>query len=521
MSGILLPGQERRPEGEGKIELPKGMTPPKKEAPAQEPPTAPAASPAPPSGRPTPPNAGRGRGQPGPELLFPPRAVQVRCPSCGTPYAVPVFTIIDLGANPELRGPLLGGQVNVGVCPNCGAGGALGAPLMVHDPEHNFLGVYVPMESGRDEVQRQKAIGDLTQALMRKIPSETRRGYMLQPQQYVDWQRFMEKLWEFEGVTPEMLRRQREQSSLLQNLLSLANDEKALEIALSRGGNLVDRDFFALLDQIILAARSQGQGEELQLLMNLREQLLNKTEAGKLVKKQQDKIRGLLAQITPQSTRDDILDLVIDAWQGEDGPQVVGTLAVAVSTLVDYQFLLALTERIDQTPTAEAKAELEKLRQFLLEMQEQVMARQRQAQEAMAQQAQVLIQEVLQAPNPAAVLREHIEDVDEAFLSLLAANAQQAERSNATAAARRLRQIYELAVSVLRENMPQDVRLLNDLLGAPDEAATRQLLKDNRSLLTKEFVDALRPIEAEMREGGRADVADRIKSLRAQISLMM
>ncbi|RIK53406.1 MAG: hypothetical protein DCC57_08370, partial [Chloroflexi bacterium] len=351
--------------------------------------------------------------------------------------------------------------------------------------------------------------------------AESRRGYMLQPQQFVDWQRFMEKLWEFEGVTPEMLRRQREQTMLLQNLLSLANDEKALEIALGRSAGLVDRDFFALLDQIILAARSQGQTDELHLLMTLRDQLLDKTEAGKVLKQQQEKIRALLGKITPQSSRDDILDLVIEAWRGEEGRQIVGTLAVAVAALVDYQFLMALSERIGRAQTPEEAKPLEELRAFLLEMQEQVTARQRQAQQALAQQAQALLQEVLQATDPAAVLREHLEEVDETFLSLLAANAQQAERSKATAAARRLRQIYDLALAILQEQMPQDLRLLNDLLNAPDEAAVRQLLKDNRSLLTKEFVDALRPIETEMREAGRGEVADRVKSLRAQVALML
>src|SRR4051794_10648639 len=201
MSGILLPGKDKQPKSEGKIELPKGFTTPKKDERPKEP-----SAPVEPSNTPpTPDQPARGQRQPGADLLFPPRGAQIRCPNCGTPYVVPVFTIVDLGANPELRAPLLSGQVNVAACPNCGAGGPLGAPLMVHDPEHNFLGVFVPMESGRDDMQRQKAIGDLTQMLMRKIPADQRRGYMLAPSQFVDWQRFTEKLWEFEGVTPEML----------------------------------------------------------------------------------------------------------------------------------------------------------------------------------------------------------------------------------------------------------------------------------------------------------------------------
>lgn len=521
MSGILLPGQDKQPQSEGKIELPKGFTTPKKEsspaptpaAGSDAPGRAPEASAAAPADAPA-----QGRAA---ELLFPPRGAQIRCPACGTPYVVPVFSIIDLGVNPELRGALLGGQVNVAACPNCGAGGPLGAPLLLHDPEHEFLGVYVPMESGRDDLQRQKTIGDLTQTLMRKIPSEARRGYMLQPTQYVDWNRFMEKLWGFEGVTPEMLRRQRDQTGLLQTLMGLVNDDKAFQIALDRGAGLVDREFFTLVDQLVMMGRAQGQGPEMQALMTLREKLLDKTPAGQEVRKQQEKVRNLVAKITPQTSRDELLQIVIDAWNEPDGQQMVGTLAVAAGQLFDYQFLMALSERIGGAPTPEAKIKLEELRTFLMQIQEQLAARQQQSQEAMAQEAQAVLQEVLAATDTAAALRERREEIDETFLALLVANIQQAERAKATAAVRRLRKVYEEAVAILQEQMPPELQLLNQLITAPDEAAVRQLLKDNRSLITRDFVDSLKPIEAEMREGGRPELADRIKALRAQMTLMV
>jgi hypothetical protein len=521
MSGILLPGQDKQPKSEGKIELPKGFSTPKKDerpqdqSAAEQQANTPQEPPQPLSG-----SEARGQRQPGAELLFPPRGAQIRCPNCGTPYVVPVFSIVDLGVNPELRGPLLSGQINVAACPSCGAGGTLGAPLMVHDPEHNFLGVFVPMESGRDDLQRQKAIGELTQTLMRKIPSEQRKGYMLQPTQYVDWQRFIEKLWEFEGVTPEMLRRQREQSALLQNLVGLANDDKALDLALERGKTLIDRDFFNMLDQLVLMGRSQGQSAEVELLLKLREKLLEKTPAGQEVKKQQEKIRGLLAKITPNTKREELVDLIVDAWMEEDGQQVVGTLAVAAAQLFDYQFLMLLSERIGGAATPELRKKLEELRQFLVQMQEQLAARQQQSQEALAQQVQQLLGEILQANDTEAALREHIEEIDETFLSFLLANIQQAERSKATAAVRRLRAVYEQAVKILQEAMPADLQLLNRLLTAPDEAAVRQLLKENRASITPEFIESLKPLENEMRESGRAELADRIKSLRAQMTLM-
>jgi uncharacterized protein with ATP-grasp and redox domains len=198
----------------------------------------------------------------------------------------------------------------------------------------------------------------------------------------------------------------------------------------------------------------------------------------------------------------------------------VGTLAVAAPQLFDYQFLMLLSEQVGGAPTPEQRKKLDELRQFLVQMQEQLAARQQQSQEAMAQQVQQLLQEVLQANDTEAALRERVEEIDETFLSFLVANIQQAERAKATAAVRRLRAVYDQAVKILQESMPEELRLLNQLLTAPDEASVRQMLKDNRAAITPGFVESLRPLESEMREGGRAELADRIKSLRAQMTLM-
>jgi hypothetical protein len=83
-----------------------------------------------------------------------------------------------------------------------------------------------------------------------------------------------------------------------------------------------------------------------------------------------------------------------------------------------------------------------------------------------------------------------------------------------------LRAVYDQAVAILQESMPADLQLLNQLLTAPDEGTVRQLLKDNRATITPEFVESLKPLENEMRENGRVELADRIKSLRAKMTLM-
>lgn len=526
MSGILLPGQEKRPQGGSSgsggsgIELPKGFARKRdeeaeqgaaNEAASEAPETAAAsaeteAAPDEPQGR-------RGRGA---EFLFPPTGAQVQCPNCGTPFVVPIFSIIDLGANPELLGALLGGQVNAANCPNCGAGGALNAPLMVHDPGHDFLGVYTP-PAGLDDMQRQKLIGDLTQALMRRLPQEGRRGYMLQPKQYMDWQRFVEKLWEFQGVTPDMLRRQRSQTEALQSLVRLADDPQALAIAIERNRDLIDRQFFGLLDRLMVMVSSQGDPAAAQQMMALRNSLLENTEAGREIKALQDKIRHLIESIPPTATREDVLNALLAAWEGDDGRDVVASAAMSLGPALDYQFLLTLSNRLEQTNDSDERAKLEELRALVAEMQEQ----QRQSVQAAAAQVQEVLQAVLEAPDATEALRQYADAIDETFLGLLAGNIDRAEKNNATAAARRLREIYDAALDILQERMPPEMRLINQLVNAPDKGAMRKLLDDNRNLLTPEFVEALRQLEDDFRARNGADVADKLKSVRAQVQLMM
>lgn len=519
MSGILLPGQEKQPSTGG-IELPKGFVRRHEEAgvtdiPAETPSTSEAET-APDSTVSASAQPEQRAGAQGNNLLFPPNAAQVQCPNCGTVYVIPVFTIIDLGVNPELGPALLSGQVNMAICPRCGAGGAINAPLMVHEPAHNFLGVYVPAASG-DDAQRQRIIGDLIQTLMRKLPAESRRGYMLQPKEYLDWNRFIEKLWEFQGVTPEMLRRQRDQMAAIQSLARLADDEGALNIALERHRSLIDRQFFSLLDRLMMLSGSQGDSEGLKALQTLRRALLEKTEAGRELKALQDRVEETVRRIRPNATREEVLNILLDAWSQPDGESVAASAALALAPLLDYQFLMAIAERLERTTDLQVREHLEKLRELVLTVQEQ----QRAAQQDAAAQAQQALQAVLEAANIEEALRANAHLIDETFLAVLAANIQRAEQNKATAAAQRLRKIYDAALQIMQEQMSPELRLINDLLNAPDQKSQRRLLEENRRLLSRDFIEALKELEQEFRERENRDIADRIKSIRAQAALML
>ncbi len=233
-------------------------------------------------------------------------------------------------------------------------------------------------------------------------------------------------------------------------------------------------------------------------------------------------MRAVLERMQGATSREDVLEIMLEAWRGEKGRQMVGTLAMATGIPTDYQFLMLLSQRIDDGAIdVEERADLMALREFLLEIQDQVQTQERESQQDMAEQVQAVLQEVLQATDTAAALRQHADMIDDMFLGLLAANIQAAEKNGASGAARRLTQVYQQALQIAQEKLPADMRLLNQLLMAADDAAARKLLRENRELLTRDFMETMKQLEGEMREAGRADLAERMKSLHGQIALMI
>ena len=527
MTEIWTPGSPPPSESSGGIELPKGFSTPRREEQSQ--PEADAETSATddqatsqegeetaaqPEGT-APDEQGQ---EPEIDLLFPPTGAQVTCPSCGASYTAAVFTIVDLGANPELKGLLLGGQINTAVCNACGAGGPLSVPLMVHEPEHEFLGVVVPGQARLDDMQTQKMIGEMSQTLMARLPSDQRKGYMFQAQQYFEWDSLIEKLWGFEGVTPEMLRRRREQSELISSLVRLGSDENAMKMVVDRNKGLIDSSFFVLLGQVINAVAAEGQPDQHEALIGLRTSLLDSTEAGQELKALEERVQEGLSKIGPSTTREELLSQLLDYWsEGENGEAIATAVLNAAAGLTDYQFLLGLADRLENSSDPEERSALIAIRERVVEIGEQ----RSQSQQMAAQQVQAVLQEVLQAPDTDAALKDNIEQINEMFLAVLASNIRQAEQNNAAFAAQRLRTIYEKAVTILEEQMPPEMRLLNRLLSAPDEGAMRRLLQDYRSDLSQEFVDAMKTLEERFSREGNSALAGRVRSIRGQAALLL
>ena len=146
------------------------------------------------------------------------QAVPITCPNCGNNYQAPVRTVIDVGQNPQLRQAFLSNQINVAVCPKCQTGGLLEMPLVYHDPAAEFLAIYFPQQLNIPELERQKMIGEMTQALMRSMPADQRKGYFLSPRQFMNRQALMDAVLGTMGVSQEELDRQRKKLKMIDQL---------------------------------------------------------------------------------------------------------------------------------------------------------------------------------------------------------------------------------------------------------------------------------------------------------------
>ena len=409
-----------------------------------------------------------------------------------------------------MKNVLLAGQLNVASCPRCGAGGALTTPLLYHDPEHQFLGVYVPEQIAVKE--QQKVIGDLSRRLMDGLPQEDRRGYMLTPKQFLTYQSMLEAILEFEGVTREMMDKQRRQLQLIEQGLVALQDPEGLRLLAKESDADFDDQFFSLLNMVTESAASGGDVEAAQEMVELREQLIELTTWGEGVKRQ----RAAVAKLTPETSREDLLNMIVAA----DDPRVAEALVLAARRLVDYSFFEALTRRIDAAQAAGNAAEAERLtglRERLLT----TLDRYDQMQQAAIQQYTQVLGEILAADDVQRAVMEHAQYIDQTFLSVVGANLEDAKSRGAGAAVRRLQEVWDSAIELLNINSAPEVALLNELLTAEYPGGTRKILSDNREVITQEFIDALEELIAQVQSEGGDEVAQRLRQIRSQAQLML
>ncbi|MEW5989135.1 MAG: CpXC domain-containing protein [Chloroflexota bacterium] len=432
---------------------------------------------------------------------------QITCPNCRRPYTAEVLQIIDVGQTPQLKQLFLSGRLNVAVCPHCGLGGPLHTPLLYHDPAHELFAVYVPVEMGLSQVEQERIIGQLQRQAMDSLPPEQRRGYMFQPQTILSMQTLVEKVLATEGITPEMLARQRKQAELLRTLATASSD--VVDILLKERAGEIDETFFAMMSASLEAANQAGDEAQAIGLLNLQAQLYSETPLGRRLERQQVALQRLNQEarkaggLSPNVLLHHIL-------ANQDDERLVEMLAAFGASALTYQFFSLLTTQIDKKKREKDKAAVNRLTE-LREKLVQIQTEMQKESERLLEKARTTLTALLQAPDPAAALNERWPEIDDTFLYVLESSLAQAKQSRNTALVNALSSIQELIAAEMERDAPPELQLLNGLMEAPSLEAQQQLLNQNRHLVT---ADLLRIVDAMLTQSTPPALTERMQQIR-------
>ncbi len=432
--------------------------------------------------------------------MFRPQLITVNCAHCSFPYQVPVFSIIDVKQNPELKRALLLGQLNAAQCPSCGAVNYIGGPLLYHDPSHDFLAVYLPMEANIPAAQRQKIIGELTNALMNGLPPAERRGYMLTPQQFFELDTLVRKILELDGVTSEMLEASSRKVALLENLLNLQEDEMAFNMAVAENKELLDQEFFMILSDAISRYQELGEESLVKALEALRERLMPVTEFGQRLLKQRKAVEAL----GERPTRQQVLDAIVAGDREE-----AEAIAIAALPLLDYSFFQELTRRIEASEGEEREA-LESKRDLMLNILETI----RKIEEEEVKAATRVANELIKAEDLEEAIRELAPMINERVLDVLMGELQVAQREGGVELAERIRVVLDTLQQLASQAIPPALSFIVDLTEAEYPQETKQLLEENREILDEKFFELLDSFITSIQESGGNDPKTQAELLR-------
>jgi hypothetical protein len=436
--------------------------------------------------------------------------IPIQCPQCGNTYTSPVITMIDVGAVPELRSYFLSGQLNMAVCPKCNTAIMLEVPLVYHDPKAEFLAIYFPQQLNIPELEKQKMIGELTQTLMRSLPPEQRKGYFLNPRQFVSRQNLTDAVYGTMGISQEELDRQRKKAKLVEQLMVFADDPKGLQMMIKGNDAQLDGEFFGILNGMLEQANATGDEKSKGRLEMLRENLLPVTTWGKRAQKQRTAVESL----KDLKSSEEFLDRIIRGDEDE-----VAAMVLAARPALNYSFFEELTKRVDAAQGAE-KDRLVGLRDRLVDLTQQL----DEATRAGIEESVKLLQEIINSPNPRSAVHEHAEEIDDMFMNVLTRNMESAEQKGDRTLLERLSMVYEEIMTLMQASAPPEVQFINELVMAPWPDGTRQILSDNRDQVTPELLDLIGQMAEEMAKDGQegsAEMVKRLRDIRAQAMLMI
>lgn len=388
------------------------------------------------------------------------------------------------------------------VCPKCGAGGLLATPLVYHDPDKQLFLSLFPQEIAAKPEEQERFVGALQQIAMQNAPADKPKGYLLNPRKFITLTSMLDAILEAEGIPREALIAQRKRTELLGRLLQADEDQALFDKLVADNRDAIDYEFLVTLSAYIEASEAEQDQESFERFTRLRDRLVELTG--------------------------------IDVEQGEDEPgvseAVEALLAAAESALpeqiaeyrpaIDYDFYAALTERAEAARAGGDAAEADRIearRNLILETVERM---DREAQQMFESAAQAL-REVVQADDLRAALTERREQLNEAFMMVIAANKDAAQRSGQPEVVERLDEIERLAMEVVQESLSPEERFIGELLSAETQQDATKLLRRSAAKITPDLVKRINELAEEMGGNGRKEMSDRLRQLGREAASML
>ncbi|MCW5877141.1 MAG: hypothetical protein KIS85_09735 [Anaerolineales bacterium] len=428
---------------------------------------------------------------------------QVQCPNCKQPSVADIEQLFDVAADPQAKQRLLNGNFNILNCPMCGFQGPIPTPIIYHDPEKEFLLTYFPPELNVPVMEQERRNAPLINKIVDNLPQEQRKGYLFSPQQMLTLQSLIEKVLEGEGITKEMLEAQRKRVDLLQRLLTAAED--GLAEMVKAESETIDSEFFTLLSRMVeagMAARDEANTAKLGLIQ---ETLLEHTEMGRQIKAQADEIeaaRQSLEAAGKELTREKLLDLLTEAADNEIRFNALASMA---RPGLDYTFFQTLSERIEKAGEGE-KEKLTKMREELLEITKRI-DEQLQARLGVAQRN---LEALLEVEDIATVLQQNPGVLDEFFVQVLNQALGDAQEKNDTARMQKLQALTQVIQQLITPGY--NPQLLDELLGAADDEALKQVVAAHKDEITPEFIESLSAMMLQLQEGEDQELAGKVRA---------
>ena len=426
----------------------------------------------------------------------------VRCPNCQSPLSIRVEQLIDVERDPGAKARLLSGSLNRVRCPSCGWEGQLATPLVYHDPGHELLLTYMPVEINLPKAEQERLIGQLINQAITQLPAERRKGYLFQPQAALTTQGLVERILAADGITHEQLEEQRTRVRLLEALLR--TPPEGLAAFAAQHDAELDETFFQLATVSLQAARDERAARALSERL---EAMLPHTAYGRRILAREVEVRSAaesLSQLKEPLTREAVLDLILQAPSEER--QV--TLASLARPALDYAFFQALSERIELAEAPE-KVRLAAVRQRLLQVTQDIDA----AQEARVADAGKVLQALLQAEDLDQALKQALPGVDDLFLSLLTANLQAAQQRGDQKTLQRLMEIDRRLREIIQESLPPGLQVAQQVLDEADEAAAQRRLDEAGEALDDDLLNTLLSMAQRLESSGDAEGAARVQRL--------